>query len=36
MLPTDESRVLSTVEEVTSAPPGTFEYWAEQHADAFR
>jgi uncharacterized protein YbjT (DUF2867 family) len=32
----DESQVLPTVEEVTGAPPRTFEQWAERNAEAFR
>jgi uncharacterized protein YbjT (DUF2867 family) len=32
----DESRVYSTVEDVTARPPRTFEQWAMTHADAFR
>jgi uncharacterized protein YbjT (DUF2867 family) len=32
----DESQVLSTVQEVTGRPPGTFADWAHAHADAFR
>jgi uncharacterized protein YbjT (DUF2867 family) len=32
----EDSRVLSTVEEVTGAPARTFRQWADDHADSFR
>jgi uncharacterized protein YbjT (DUF2867 family) len=32
----DESKVLSTVREVTGRPPRAFGEWAAAHADAFR
>jgi hypothetical protein len=32
----DESVVLPTVQDVTGAPPRTFEQWATAHALAFR
>jgi uncharacterized protein YbjT (DUF2867 family) len=32
----DEAQVLSTVEDVTGAPPRSFEQWAAAHADDFR
>jgi uncharacterized protein YbjT (DUF2867 family) len=32
----DESKVRSTVEDVTGRPPRTFEQWANEHADDFR
>jgi uncharacterized protein YbjT (DUF2867 family) len=32
----DESRVYSTVEDVTGRPPRTFEQWTMAHADSFR
>jgi uncharacterized protein YbjT (DUF2867 family) len=32
----DESQVLSTVEEITGKPSGTFRRWATANADAFR